>query len=196
METVIRLNNNRDLQLLFGKYDQNLKLIEQELDIKMTRQGDGLKLSGSEEQVKKASGLMDYLLSIVDSGKDIKKRDIVYALRLSSADKGIDFKLLAKEKIEVSAKGAVVTPKTKGQIEYIEAIKHYDLVFGLGPAGTGKTYLAMAMAVSGDDSEAKSSGTKGSSQKQIDLLQIMLEQLTKLSKEESKSSTSLLDVTA
>ena len=147
METIIRLNNNRDLQLLFGKYDQNLKLIEQELNIKIVRQGDGLKVSGSDEQVKKATGLMDYLLSIVDSGKDIKKRDIVSALRLSSVDKSIDFELLAKEKIEVSAKGAVVTPKTKGQIEYIEAIKHFDLVFGLGPAGTGKTYLAMAMAV-------------------------------------------------
>ena len=147
METVIKLNNNRDLQLLFGKYDQNLKLIEQELGVRIVRQGDGLKVVGSDDQIKKASGLMDYLLSIVDSGKDVKKRDIVYALRLSGADKGIDFKLLAKEKIEVSAKGAVVTPKTKGQIEYIEAIKQHDLVFGIGPAGTGKTYLAIAMAV-------------------------------------------------
>ena len=147
METVIKLNNNRDLQLLFGKYDQNLKLIEGELSVRIVRQGDGLKVIGSEEQVKKTSGLVDYLLSIVDSGKDVKKRDITYALRLTGSEKGIDFQLLAKERIEVSAKGAVVTPKTRGQIEYIEAIKHYDLVFGIGPAGTGKTYLAMAMAV-------------------------------------------------
>lgn len=147
MDALIKLNNNRDLQLLFGKYDQNLKLIEEELLVKVVRQGDGLKISGSEEQLKKATGLFDYLLSIVDSGKDVKKRDIVYALRMAGTDKGVDFKVLAKEKIEVSAKGAVVTPKTKGQIEYIDAIKHFDLVFGLGPAGTGKTYLAMAMAV-------------------------------------------------
>ncbi len=147
MDTIIKLNNNRNLQLLFGKYDENLKLIEEELGVKISHQADGLKVSGGEEKVKKAVGLVDYLLGIVDKGKDIKKRDIVYALRLSSADKGIDFQVLAKEKIEVSAKGAVVTPKTKGQIEYIDAIKHFDLVFGLGPAGTGKTYLAMAMAV-------------------------------------------------
>lgn len=147
MDTVIKLSNNRDLQLLFGKYDVNLKLIEEELEVKIVRQGDGLKISGTEEQIRKASGLMDFLLSIVDSGKDVKKRDIIYALRLANADKGIDFKVLAKEKIEVSAKGAVVTPKTKGQIEYIDGIKHFDLVFCTGPAGTGKTYLAMAMAV-------------------------------------------------
>lgn len=147
MDALIKLNNNRDLQLLFGKYDQNLKLIEEELSVKVVSQGDGLRITGSDEQVKKAAGLFDYLLSIVDSGKDVKKRDIIYALRMTGAEKGVDFKVLTKEKIEVSAKGAVVTPKTKGQIEYIDAIKHFDLVFGLGPAGTGKTYLAMAMAV-------------------------------------------------
>ncbi len=147
METIIKLTNNRDLQLLFGRYDQNLKFLEQELGVQIIRQGDGLKVNGQEGQVKKVVGLIDYLLSIVESGKDIKKQDIVYALRLTNSDKGIDFKILAKEKIEVSAKGAVVTAKTKGQIEYIDAIKHFDLVFCLGPAGTGKTYLAIAMAV-------------------------------------------------
>ncbi len=147
METIIKLNNNRDLQLIFGKYDENLKLIEAELSVKIHRQPDGLKVAGHSDQVKKAVDLVDYLLNIADSGKDIKKRDITYALRLSGDEKGIDFKVLAKEKIEVSAKGAVVTPKTKGQIEYIDAIKHFDLVFCTGPAGTGKTYLAMAMAV-------------------------------------------------
>ena len=59
----------------------------------------------------------------------------------------MDFKRLSKEKIDVSVRGMLVTPKTKGQIEYVEAIKHHDIVFGIGPAGTGKTYLAMAMAV-------------------------------------------------
>lgn len=147
METIIKLTNNRDLQLLFGRYDQNLKFLEQELGVQIIRQGDGLKVNGQEGQVRKVVGLIDYLLSIVESGKDIKKQDIVYALRLTNSDKGIDFKILAKEKIEVSAKGAVVTAKTKGQIEYIDAIKHFDLVFCLGPAGTGKTYLAIAMAV-------------------------------------------------
>ena len=66
---------------------------------------------------------------------------------MTKPEEGVDFKQLAKEKIEVSVKGVLVTPKTKGQIEYVEAIKKNDIVFGVGPAGTGKTYLAMAMAV-------------------------------------------------
>jgi len=133
--------------MLFGKYDQNLKLIEQELGIKIVHQENGLKLNGTDQQIARANDLLVYLLDIVDSGKDIKKQDIIYAVRLADADNGVDFKQLSKEKIEVFSKSAVVTPKTKGQIEYIEAIKHFDVVFCIGPAGTGKTYLAMAMAV-------------------------------------------------
>ncbi len=146
MEKTLHLDNNKNLQLLFGKYDQNLKLIEQELKVKVIRNGDGLKVSGPEGQIQKVSDLFDYLLGVVDSGQDVKRRDVLYAVRLSE-DKGIDFKQLAKEKIDVAAKGMLVTPKTKGQIAYVDAIKHYDIVFGIGPAGTGKTYLAMAMAV-------------------------------------------------
>ena len=147
MEKIISLDNNKDLQLLFGKYDENLKLIEQELDVKIMRQENGLKVSGQESQLKKANELIDYLLVMVNDGRDIKKRDIIYALKLTHEAADVDFKRLAKEKIEVSIKGGLVTPKTKGQIEYVEAIKRYDIVFGMGPAGTGKTYLAVAMAV-------------------------------------------------
>ncbi len=147
MEKILYLNNNRELQVLFGKYDQNLKLIEQEMDVKVVRNDNGLKVIGEKERVDKVSELLDYLLNIAEDGREVKKRDIIYALRLTREEKGIDFKKLAKEKIEVSVKGGIVTPKTKGQIEYVEAIKNYDIVFGIGPAGTGKTYLAVAMAV-------------------------------------------------
>ena len=147
MEKILKLENNRNLQMLFGKYDANLKLIEQDLDVRITRDSHGLKITGTEDAVQKAGGLLEYLVSIVDAGREIKKSDIVYSLRLANSEKSVDFKVLAKEKIEVFSKNSVITPKTKGQIEYIEAIKHYDIVFGMGPAGTGKTYLAMAMAV-------------------------------------------------
>jgi len=146
-EKIIYLNNIRDQQILFGKYDQNLKLIEQLLSIKVTRNESGLKVFGEPEQVEQVSGLLDYLLGIAADGREVKKRDIYYAIQLAQPDKGIDFKRLSKEKIEVSLKGGIITPKTKGQIEYVEAIKKHDIVFGIGPAGTGKTYLAMAMAV-------------------------------------------------
>ncbi|HLF17383.1 MAG TPA: PhoH family protein [Candidatus Omnitrophota bacterium] len=147
MDRTIRLDNNKDLQSLFGKYDQNIKLIQKELLVKIIRVSEGLKISGDRSQVDKACGLFDYLLDILNNGSEIKTRDITYALKLTKPEEGVDFKQLAKEKIEVSVKGVLVTPKTKGQIEYVEAIKKNDIVFGVGPAGTGKTYLAMAMAV-------------------------------------------------
>ena len=147
MERTIRLDDNRDLQILVGKYDQNLKLVEQELKVGIVQHDLGLKVSGNRVQVDKTCELFDYLKGIIKSGSEIKVRDISYALKLAKPDEGVDFKRLAKEKIDVSVKGVLVTPKTKGQIEYIEAIKRNDIVFGVGPAGTGKTYLAMAMAV-------------------------------------------------
>jgi len=147
MERTIHLDDIRDLQILVGKYDQNLKLIEQELKVRIVQHDLGLKVSGSRVQVDKTCELFDYLKGIIKSGSEIKIRDISYALKLAKPDEGVDFKRLAKEKIDVSVKGVLVTPKTKGQIEYVEAIKRNDIVFGVGPAGTGKTYLAMAMAV-------------------------------------------------
>ncbi|MBF0521596.1 MAG: PhoH family protein [Candidatus Omnitrophica bacterium] len=147
MERIITFSGNQDLQILFGKYDQNLRLIEKELNIKIIRHNTGLKCTGDRHNVDRVCELFDYLQGLVANGLEIKSRDIVYALKLAHPEEGIDFKRLAKDKIDVSVKGVLVTPKTKGQIEYVDAIKKHDIVFGVGPAGTGKTYLAMAMAV-------------------------------------------------
>lgn len=147
MERTIQLEDTEKIQILFGRYDSNLRLIEGELKVKVIRYDKGLRITGDRPQVDRACDIFDYLLGIIEKGGDIKKRDITYTLKLAQPDEGVDFKLLAKEKIDVSVKGQLVTPKTKGQIEYVDAIKHHDIVFGIGPAGTGKTYLAMAMAV-------------------------------------------------
>jgi len=148
MEKNITLNDNQDLQLLFGKYDQNLKLIEKELSVQIVRNQEGLKIIGEDSRVERAEGLLNYLSDSVKNGQEVKRYDILYALKLSDPEKGVDFQRLSKRKIPVATKkGAVVTPKTKGQVEYVETIKQNDIVFGIGPAGTGKTYLAMAMAV-------------------------------------------------
>ena len=147
MERTFLLDSNRDLQVLFGKYDENLKLIEKELGVRILRQNKGLKITGDRLFVDKAVDLLDYLLGIANNGTEVKSRDIIYALKLTKPDEGVDFKQLAKDKIDVTMKGQLITPKTKGQIDYVDAIKRNDIVFGIGPAGTGKTYLAMAMAV-------------------------------------------------
>jgi phosphate starvation-inducible PhoH-like protein len=147
MDRTIPLDDPQKLQILFGKYDSNLRLIEKELKVRVVHSGKGLKIIGQTPQVDKTCDLFDYLIGLIEKGGEIKPRDITYALKLAHPEEGVDFKLLAKEKIDVAISGALVTPKTKGQIEYVDAIKHYDIVFGIGPAGTGKTYLAMAMAV-------------------------------------------------
>lgn len=147
MEKEIRFENIRDIQTLFGKYDQNLKLIEQEVGVRITRSQEGIRVSGTQQQIDRVVELAEYLNGIAVNGWEIKRSDISYALKLARPEKGVDFKRLAKERIDVSLKGTLVTPKTKGQIDYVDAIKHFDICFCIGPAGTGKTYLAMAMAV-------------------------------------------------
>ena len=149
MDKIVNFEHSNDIQNLFGRYDQNLILIEREVGVKISQTTKGVKVSGNQPQVERAMELFDYLKGLISNKHNIKSRDIYYALKLSKPeDGGVDFKRLAKGKIEVPVKGApLVTPKTKGQIEYIDAIKEHDIVFGIGPAGTGKTYLAMAMAV-------------------------------------------------
>ncbi|MDP2939018.1 MAG: PhoH family protein [Candidatus Omnitrophota bacterium] len=148
MERILSIPNHLELQLLFGRHDENLKFIEKSLGIKIITKESGLKLAGSPSKIEKASELINYLLKIISTGGSLKKQDILCALKVASVDKFFDVNQLRETRIEVATKGIEVTPKTKGQKEYIEAIKNYDIVFGIGPAGTGKTYLAMAMAVS------------------------------------------------
>ena len=147
MEKEIFLNSIQDTQALFGKYDQNLKLIEVEMTVTFVRTESGLKIIGEQLDVDKVGEIIEYLLSIVADGREIKKRDVVSALQLKKHHEDVDFKQLAKKLIQVPTRGGVITPKTKGQIDYVEAIRKYDIAFGIGPAGTGKTYLAIAMAV-------------------------------------------------
>ncbi|MBF0618912.1 MAG: PhoH family protein [Candidatus Omnitrophica bacterium] len=143
----LKFDGNHDIQLLFGKYDENLKTIEKEFNVRIYRTQEGLRVDGHDDKVNQVGELFNYLLGIAKSGRVVKKRDILYATRVAEQEKEGGLKRLAKEKIELPIKGGLITPKTKGQIEYVEAIKKYDIVFGIGPAGTGKTYLAMAMAV-------------------------------------------------
>ncbi len=147
MEKIIALGGLSELQLLFGQHDRNLKRIQKEMDVRIVRTDTGVKVIGRSEHVERVVQLVDYLLGLAGAGHPVKERDVSYALQLARPERGIDLQRLAREKIEVALRGAVVTPKTPGQIAYVEAIKKYDIVFGIGPAGTGKTYLAMAMAV-------------------------------------------------
>ncbi|MBU2541304.1 MAG: PhoH family protein [Candidatus Omnitrophica bacterium] len=142
MEYVIKLKNQDDLRQLFGSCDVNLKLIEKELEVNLLTRKEGLKVIGAAVAVKKATEVITYLLSIIE------KRGVISKLEVNTVLKnGAKNDIRQEEGIEVSLKGKHIGPKTSGQYAYVKTIKEYDIVFGIGPAGTGKTYLAMAMAV-------------------------------------------------
>jgi phosphate starvation-inducible protein PhoH and related proteins len=144
----IQLVNHEEAIALFGNSDANLKAVEKELSISIVTRGESVHLSGDPEKVELAREVLEKLLAVVRKGINISERDVIYAIQL--AEKGtLDyFEDLYNEEVAKNSKGKPIRAKTLGQRYYINAIKKNDLVFGIGPAGTGKTYLAVVMAVS------------------------------------------------
>lgn len=147
METTIEIYNDAEAKTLFGRHDENLKLIEKGFDIKTIFRGADLILSGPKDSVEKASHLFQELLLTIRRGGTIRRHEVQYAIRAVNRNKTEDLHDIYLDKIEVSSKRQFIIPKSKVQKEYCDAIRKYDIVFSIGPAGTGKTYLAMAMAV-------------------------------------------------
>jgi len=147
MEQTIQINNDSEAKALFGRHDDNLKLVEEALSIQTYFKDGVLKLEGQEPDLKIASGILAELLTIIRGGGVIKRHDVQYALKVIGRENGVALHDIYLDKIEVSSKKRYVVPKSAGQKRYIDAIRENDIVFAIGPAGTGKTYLAMAMAV-------------------------------------------------
>ncbi|WP_370643053.1 PhoH family protein [Sporosarcina sp. ACRSM] len=131
--------------MLLGISDQNMKLIEEELKITILMRGDTISLSG--EQSNSAKVLFEQLLKVIRKGININQRDVSTALEMVKAGTIEYFAELYDEEIARNTKGKAIRAKTIGQREYVHAIRTRDLVFGIGPAGTGKTYLAVVLAV-------------------------------------------------
>ncbi|MBI4336118.1 MAG: PhoH family protein [Candidatus Omnitrophica bacterium] len=147
MEKRLILQSETEARSLFGRHDENLNLIEKGFSIKIVARGVDLLLTGEEENVGRASRLFEELLIAVRRGGIIKRHEIQYAIKSIMMNKQEDLHDIYLDRIEVSSKRLFITPKSKTQKAYVDAIRHNDIVFGVGPAGTGKTYLAMAMAV-------------------------------------------------
>ncbi|MCM8783464.1 MAG: PhoH family protein [Candidatus Omnitrophica bacterium] len=148
MEKNIQFQNIQEAQAIFGKYDENIKLIEGSLNVRIIGRGESVNIVGEEQEIKKALSLFEELLAVVRKGGIIRKHEIIFSLRAVKEGKSTQIQDIYLDRIEVSSKRRYITPQTKGQKEYIDAIRQHDIVFCIGPAGTGKTYLAMAMAVS------------------------------------------------
>lgn len=147
MERAFKLLGDEEAKILFGRHDENLKMIEREFDVKIVARGENLTVSGNEKNVKDTSRLFDQLLDIIRIGRPIRQNEVLYAIKAIHEQAELDLHSIYLDKIEILSKRQYVTPKTKGQKSYVDAIRQNDIVFGIGPAGTGKTYLAMAMAI-------------------------------------------------
>ena len=147
MEKVIAIRSNEEARSLFGKCDENLRLVESSFGVKTASRGDRLVVSGKKDAVEKSTRLLEELLVILRRGGSIKRDEIAYSVKSFKKNSRLSVQNIYLDKIEVSSKRQFVTPKTRGQKKYVDAIREHDIVFGTGPAGTGKTYLAMAMAV-------------------------------------------------
>jgi phosphate starvation-inducible PhoH-like protein len=144
----LHFENARLAQQLFNNDIRNLQLLEQELGVKVTQREGWIKLEGPPDRVEKAKQTFIILEESVKAGNAPRNRDFAHALQVAAQDGVGALKEILGDRIQTSTKKAGITPKTTGQKKYVEAIRTHDVTFGVGPAGTGKTYLAMAMAVS------------------------------------------------
>ena len=143
----LHFENARFIQQLLNNDAQSLHTLEKSLGIKATTREGWIKLEGSEEELDRAKQLFQILETSLKAGSPLRGRDFNQAMNIVQNEGVAALKDLHSEKIQTSGKKANVVPKTVGQKTYVEAIRQHDLTFGIGPAGTGKTYLAMAMAI-------------------------------------------------
>ena len=132
---------------LFGQQNCHLKMVERLLDVRLGSKGDELTIRGEQRHVDLAARLWRELVELVQGGYPIYPTDIEFAIRILSADSKARLRDIFLDTVYISSRNKVITPKSLAQKQYLDAIRAKDVVFGVGPAGTGKTYLAMAMAL-------------------------------------------------
>ena len=146
-ETRMEVDSMDTALAVFGSCDENIRLLEQSLGVTAVCRGTELKFSGPEDAVQKARRAVDAMLALREGGTPLEEQTVRYCISLAAAGEEEKVQELAGGCIAITAKGRPVRPKTLGQKQYVEAILKNAVTFGVGPAGTGKTYLAVAMAV-------------------------------------------------
>lgn len=143
----IEFGNHRFLRDLLGQHDAHLHGLENALGVKISASGNALIIAGDEPQRDLAGRVATQLYDLIQRGYPVYPSDVDYAVRILSRDHTANLQDIFLDTVYVSSNRRTITPKSLAQKAYIEAIRNYDIVFGIGPAGTGKTYLAMAVAV-------------------------------------------------
>ena len=133
---------------LFGSFDENINIIEKEFNVTVVSRGSELKIQGDEESVSLAKRAVNGLLALVNKGESLNEQNVRYVISMVHESNDDKLMSMSSECVCITAKGKPIKAKTLGQKKYIEAIRNNTVVLGIGPAGTGKTYLAVALAVS------------------------------------------------
>ncbi|MBQ9414962.1 MAG: PhoH family protein [Clostridia bacterium] len=146
-EQIIGVDRMEQAVALFGSFDENMRLIERHYHVDVVNRGDDIRITGDPEAVDRAVRALQGLLQLINRGEQPDEQNVRYVMTL--VDEGAEQELprLSGDSIAVTSKGTPVRPKTLGQTRYVEAIRQNTITVGVGPAGTGKTYLAVAMAV-------------------------------------------------
>lgn len=147
-EQTVAFPNLNVLQMLVGDADANIRTIERELDVQIGRDPSGLVIAGQDASVELAQDLLTQLRDLLEKGETLFRGDLERALKMLAGNRRLRLEELFRDQVKIAGRKHSIVPKTFQQKIYIEAIKSHDIIFGIGPAGTGKTYLAMAMAVS------------------------------------------------
>ena len=147
IEQTVNADRVEDLIAVFGSFDENIKRIEEALNVSIINRGTDLKVTGDPEAVDKATRTLEGLLSLASKGEAIDEQRVRYLITLVSEGNDALVAKMAKDVVCITAKGKPIKAKTVGQQEYMKAITKNTITIGVGPAGTGKTYLAVAAAV-------------------------------------------------
>ena len=146
-EKLIEVDHMEDALALFGSCDENMRIVEKAFGVTAVCRGTEIKLSGEEENVQAAVRAVDAMLQLLAGGTPLEEQAIHYCISLAGSGDEARVRELTGDFVAITAKGKPIRPKTLGQKGYIRAITQNSITFGIGPAGTGKTYLAVAMAV-------------------------------------------------
>ncbi|OPY57771.1 MAG: PhoH-like protein [Pelotomaculum sp. PtaU1.Bin035] len=146
-EAKVELDDIGTAAEIFGKHDEHLAQIEKALGVHVVARGDDLTITGEQENVERAQDVLAQLKTYYRAGNHLTVHEVGYAIKSAQGGKRNALGNLARDVAMVTARGKQIKPKTIGQQKYVEAIKKYDVVFAVGPAGTGKTYLAVVMAI-------------------------------------------------
>ncbi len=147
IEKTINVDRMEVVLNLFGNYDENINLIQRQYNVVILSRGSDIKITGEEENVYSASKAIEALITLANKGENINEQNIRYVFSLVKEGTQNEINNLTDDGICVTMNGRIVKPKTLGQKKYVDAIRNKTIVLGVGPAGTGKTYLAVAMAV-------------------------------------------------